>query len=465
MKISLLEVENYKRVKKIVIAPGDRSMVLIGGKNRQGKSSLIGAMSSALGGTKESPEKPIRKGQKAADIKIELDGGELVVHRRFLESGNSRLEVTSKDAKLKSPQAVLDRLVGTRFLDPLRFSRLSSKEQREVLLKCVDLGLDLDAWAAERKEVYEQRTAANRTVKQISAQLEANPDPGPIPEAQSADDLLAKLQELTERDSAKVKAQHELADMRRDLTGRREEICDEKDRHKQAVADMHHLAARHQRELEELRARHEREKQEQEAKIAAAAATVTKLEAALEKFIVAGKAKAADAEDLTKIDLSDEIAAAQAAIKEAAAINEQRTNLLAQQERHDHCVTAFEKARADAAKLDDEIKDLDSEKASALSSAKMPVENLDIDDDHLLYNGVPLSQASGAEQLQVSLAIAAALSPELRDIWVEDGALLDTDSLKLVHDFAKAHDLRIWLERVGESDDDVVIIEEGVVRA
>jgi len=62
------------------------------------------------------------------------------------------------------------------------------------------------------------------------------------------------------------------------------------------------------------------------------------------------------------------------------------------------------------------------------------------------------------------LAIAAALSPELKDIWVEDGALLDKDSLKLVDAFAKERELRIWLERVGESDDDVVIIEEGVVR-
>jgi len=456
MKVTMLEVENYKKVRKIVIAPGDRSTILIGGKNRVGKSSLIGAMSAALGGGKEVAEQPIRKGAKSADIKVSLDDeklGDIVVHRRFLKSGTSRLEITTEEGKLTAPQKVLDRIIGARFLDPLKFSRLSGKEQREVLIKCVDLGIDLDKHAATRKEVFADRTNANRIVKTLIAQLEANPDPGKVPDQADPDELLAKLEDLTERDAARLTAQHDLETMRSSLGAKKGE-----------VATSIELLESRKAGLDELLSRHKQEIQIAQEGIEQAGKRVTACNTAVDEFVEAGKAQAAKAEKLAKTDLTEEIENAKVQIRKATASNQERTVLLAQKERHDRAVTVLEEARTEVESLSTRLDSMDSAKALALEDAKMPIDGLDIDEEFLLYNDVPLSQASGAEQLQVSLAIAAALAPALKDIWVQDGALLDTDSLKLVDDFAKKNDLRIWLERVGESDDDVIIIEDGVVR-
>ncbi len=422
MKITLIDVENYKKVKKVVIAPGDRSTILIGGNNKQGKSSLLGAFSAALGGTKESAVEPIRKGEKTADIKIELDDGALIVHRRFLESGNTSLEVKSKDGKLSSPQKILDKIVGSRFIDPMKFSRLSEKEQRTVLLGCVDIGIDLDAHATERKAAYDQRTDANRDVKRFGAELESIPDPGEIPQGVDQAELLKRMDELQAYQDKRTKALGKLETLRADYTRKQKEIEDAK-------------------------------------------ALVVKLEAEFDELVENGKAASNLAKEMEPNDPAEEISGIKAKLTESTGANEARTRALAAQEKRSQAGDRYEAARALAKSLDEKIQELDKMKDAALAAAKMPIPGLSIDEDKVIYNDLPLSQASGAEQLQVSLSIAAALSPELGDIWVEDGALLDDNSLELVDKFAKENNLRIWLERVGESDDDALIIEEGVIKA
>jgi predicted ABC-type transport system involved in lysophospholipase L1 biosynthesis ATPase subunit len=78
---------------------------------------------------------------------------------------------------------------------------------------------------------------------------------------------------------------------------------------------------------------------------------------------------------------------------------------------------------------------------------------------------VPFKQASGAEQLRVSLAMAIALNPKLRVIRIADGSLLDSDNLALVESIARENDFQVWIEMVGDGDGRGIIIEDGSVRA
>ena len=100
----------------------------------------------------------------------------------------------------------------------------------------------------------------------------------------------------------------------------------------------------------------------------------------------------------------------------------------------------------------------------ALAAANMPIDGLTFDDEGLQLNGVPFKDASGAERLIASLAISRALKPDLQDIWVEDAAILDKNSIALVEEFAKENDIRIWLELVGESIDNAIIMVDGMVQ-
>ena len=51
---------------------------------------------------------------------------------------------------MKSPQAVLEKLIGARFLDPLKFKRLTGKKQLEMMREFSKVYDKLDAATAEK---------------------------------------------------------------------------------------------------------------------------------------------------------------------------------------------------------------------------------------------------------------------------------------------------------------------------
>lgn len=109
------------------------------------------------------------------------------------------------------------------------------------------------------------------------------------------------------------------------------------------------------------------------------------------------------------------------------------------------------------------IDDLDKTKAQALAAATFPVAGLGFDDNGVTYQGVPFSQASSAEQIRVSLAMAMALNPELRVIRILDGSLLDAENLALIAEMAAEKDFQCWIERVADGSGVGVVIEDGSV--
>lgn len=422
MRITLLELRDYKRIKEARIVPGGRSVILIAGMNGEGKSSLLGSMSSCLGGKGEEPAEPIRDGAASAEILIELedDAAELgyQVRKRFHEGGKSTLKVTGRDGKVSSPQKVLDRIVGGRFLDPLKFSLLKDKEQLAALLDVVDIGFDLDAMAKERKGYYDERANSNRTVKTYESMVATNPHPGEIPEAPA----IGLAQELdTLREAQRVRDRFSLA-----VVDAKEDLDDAESRLEQAKKDL----KSREHELNEAKAELERLKTELE-----------------------------DIPDVSE-KLKNTQALVDNSVEKALEIAAIETKL----NQHLTAVRSLDEAKKRSDEFDAKIKELDKQKAAGLAAAKMPVEGLSIGDGFVLYKGHPLEQASGAEKLLVSLALAAAMSPKLRDIWVEDGSLLDDKSMEIMSKFAEDNDLHIWLERVGESDDGAIVIEDGMIK-
>lgn len=111
----------------------------------------------------------------------------------------------------------------------------------------------------------------------------------------------------------------------------------------------------------------------------------------------------------------------------------------------------------------DELEKADASKAEALARAGMPVAGLGFDDDGVTLNGVAFKQASAAERLRVSVAIAMAKNPKLRVILIRDASLLDSSNMALIEQMALEHDFQVWVEKVDETGEVGIVIEDGAV--
>jgi hypothetical protein len=117
----------------------------------------------------------------------------------------------------------------------------------------------------------------------------------------------------------------------------------------------------------------------------------------------------------------------------------------------------------DSNSLTQSIADREQSKTDAISNAIMPLDGLSFGDGEVIYNGLPLDQASDAERLRVSVAIAMAGNSQLRVMRIKDGSLLDDDSLQLISDMADDNDWQIWLEKVSTDGNCGVVMENGEV--
>jgi len=185
MKIIKLTANNIKKLKAVEITPkGD--VVIISGKNGQGKTNVLESIWYALAGSKDIPSEPIQKGKEKGDI--ELDLGEYIVTRKFTKGGeNTYLEVKNKEgAKFPSPQVLLDKLIGDVSFNPIDLMKANNRD--EMLLDIAGLSGKLVKLEEERTEKYNQRTFENREVKKLEAQI--------IPDIETFETLnIAKLTE------------------------------------------------------------------------------------------------------------------------------------------------------------------------------------------------------------------------------------------------------------------------------
>ena len=195
MKIVELRATNIKRLRAVQIKP-DGSLVVIGGNNGQGKTSVLDSIMYALAGKREICDKPVRDGQEFA--KATLDLGDITVTRFFDSTGKSTLKVESKDgAEYSSPQKMLDGLIGKLSFDPLAFLNYDAKKQTTMLRDLV--GLDFAKIDGDHQFAYADRSDTNRTIGELDftlSQITVTPD---LPEEEISVGALA--QEIAEAKS------------------------------------------------------------------------------------------------------------------------------------------------------------------------------------------------------------------------------------------------------------------------
>jgi DNA repair exonuclease SbcCD ATPase subunit len=409
MRILRFEAENVKRLKAVAITPAG-NVVQITGANGSGKSSVLDAILWALAGVKGIDPEPIRQGETSARIRLDL--GEVIVTRKFTHAGSTLTVEADTGAKFPSPQKLLDALLGALSADPLAFTRLSPTEQRKQLGDLVGLSDELAALDAQRAEAYATRTEVGREVRRLEGALASFAD---VPADAASVDVAELMGTL-----AQVEASQQAAY--------------EWDNNVRAV----------------------------EAGIREADARIASLQAEIE---AARQYRADCTEALVALKATPVVAMGSGEAIRAQIVDAQRVNALAEKaKQRDALAAELAQSQAKVAELTAAIASCDEAKQALVQATALPLDGLAFADDGLTYQGVPLAQASSAEQLRVSTAIAMALNPTLRVIRIKDGSLLDESSLALLEQMAEAHDFQVWIERVDTSGTVGVVMEDGTAR-
>ena len=162
MKLAKLELENVKRVKAVEITPVQNGLTVIGGRNGQGKTSVLDAIAWALGGEKYRPTSPQHDGSVLPPkLHVELDNG-IVVDR---DGKNSSLKVTDPTGK-RAGQALLDEFVEKLALDLPKFMTQNNKDKATTLLRVIGMEDIIKKLDDEEQQLYNRRHALGQIVDQ-----------------------------------------------------------------------------------------------------------------------------------------------------------------------------------------------------------------------------------------------------------------------------------------------------------
>ena len=414
VKIVTFEAENVKRVKCVQMAPSANGLTIIGGKNKNGKTSVLDAITYALGGEKCRPKNFTREGSAVpGKIRIELSNG-LIVER---SGKNAALKVTDPSGQ-KAGQKLLNEFIEPLALNLPKFMNATDKEKSETLLQIIGVGDELARLEKEESVAYGERTLIGRDADKKSKLAEALEYYADAPEELvSASELIKQQQEILARNGEN----HRKRERVKEITFEKHRIYDEAQRLEQQIADL-------QARLEERRQAYEKVVEDEAIAMKDAAELHDENTAEIEESI-------ANIEEINR--------RVRANITKAVAIDE------AEQLRHEYdAMTAKIESIRDARK-------------ALLDGADLPLEGLGVTDGALTYNGQAWSDMSGAEQLIVSTAIVRKLNPECGFVLMDKLEQMDMDTLKEFGAWLEKEGLQVIATRVSTGEECSIVIEDG----
>lgn len=403
VKINELLIENVKRVKAVQFEPSADGLTIIGGRNGQGKTSVLDAIAWALGGNNYKPSVPERDGALVPpNLHLELSNG-LIVERK---GKNSTLKVTDPNGN-KSGQQLLNEFVSTLALDLPKFINGSDKDKADSLLKILGIGDVLVQLDTKENQLYAQRTEVGRIADRKKKAADEMPMYPNVPkEPVSATELIKEQQEILARNG-------------------------ENERKRQDAARYERMLAEAQIAFDEAKAALQKAEQD----------------------CLTARKSAEDLHDESTAELEKNLAEIEAlnikiranSTKEAAEV--EANNL---QQEYDGLTEQIESVREERSKL--------------LDSAELPLPGLSVKDGKLIYNNMPWDGMSGSDQLKVATAIVRKLNPQCGFVLMDKLEQMDLETLQEFGVWLKQEGLQVIATRVSTGDECSIIIEDGMVK-
>lgn len=416
VKINTLELENVKKIRAVQLTPSKNGLTIIGGRNRQGKTSVLDGIAWALGGNRFKPSEPHRDGSVSdPHLKVTLDNG-IVVER---SGKNGALKVLDPSGN-RAGQALLDGFIETFALDLPRFMIGSPKEKADTLLKIIGVGDKLYELEREEKRLYDERRFTGQIADQKRKYADELPEfPDAPAEPVSASELIARQQEILVRNGENQRKRNEL----NKITMKKHSLCDSLNALDERIAEM-------QEKREKMLAEYNKVVSDEETALNVAAGLVDEPTAEIEA-------------DIARID----------DINRRVRSNAEKARARAE----------ADELSSDYNALTEHIEAVRRERTALLEGANLPLPGLSVEGGDLLYNGHKWDGMSGAEQLIVSTSIVRRLNPECGFVLLDKLEQLDLDTLKKFGEWLEKEGLQAIATRVSTGDECSIIIEEGGV--
>lgn len=407
IKINSLELENVKRVKAVKLEPTKNGLTVVGGKNNQGKTSVLDAIAWALGGAKYKPSQAQREGSLVEpQLHIELSNG-MVVERL---GKNGTLKVTDPSGQ-KGNQSLLDSFISQFALDLPKFMEADKNTKAKILLQIIGVGDKLSAFDKQESELYNRRTEIGRIADQKKKYADEMVQWDGVPEEiVSAAELIQQQQEILARNGRNQELRNQVKNLETQKTLLEQRI----EEAQKALNAMH----------------------EQFAEL-------------MEKLSIANT-NAKDLQDESTAELEESIAnidSTNAKVRDN--LNKQR----AQEEADEY--------KRQYGDLTTQIEEVRKARMELLNSVEMPLDDLSVQDGELVYKGQKWDNMSGSDQLKVATAIVRKTNPQCGFVLLDKLEQMDIDTMNEFGKWLQDNNLQAIATRVSTGDECSIFIEDG----
>lgn len=410
VKINKLEIENVKRVKAVAIEPTQNGLTIIGGKNSQGKTSVLDSIAWALGGNKFKPSMPKNINSVIPPIlHVELSNG-LIVERKGI---NSDLKVIDP-AGNKSGQKLLDSFIEELALDLPKFMNSNNKEKANTLLQIIGVGDKLAEIEMEENKFYQERLITGRQLDQKRGYLKEMPYFADVPSEQiSASELIKQQQDILARNGENQRKRSHSEQIDKELEFKRKQL-----------ADM-------------------------EQKLLLLKTEISQLE---------------NDSEIAHKDIFDLVDESTEELEKSLADIEQINQKISLNQKHDQAELEVKNLNDEYNMLTAKINDARDRKKQLLEGANLPLPGLSIEDQELTFNGQKWDNMSSSEQLKVATAIVRKLNPNCGFVLVDKLEQMDIDTLNEFGCWLENEGLQAIATRVSTGGECSIIIEDGYVK-
>lgn len=407
IKINSLELENVKRVKAVKLEPTANGLTVVGGKNNQGKTSVLDAITWTLGGEKYKPSQPNREGSMIPPkLHIELSNG-IIVER---SGKNSALKVLDPTGS-KGGQKLLDSFISTFALDLPKFMNSTTKDKANTLLQIIGVGDQLTIFDKQESELYSRRTEIGRIADQKKKYADEMVQWDGVPEEIiSASELIQQQQEILTRNGKNQELRNQVNTLEAQKTILNQRI----EETTRALSEM-------QGQLADL----------------------------INKLVIANT-NAKDLQDESTAELEKSIAnidSTNAKVRDN--LNKQR----AQEEAEEYNLQYD--------RLTEEIEAIRKERMDLLNGVEMPLHDLSVDNGELVYKGQKWDNMSGSDQLKVATAIVRKINPKCGFVLLDKLEQMDIDTMNEFGKWLEQEGLQAIATRVSTGDECSIFIEDG----